>query len=107
MGLWSTGESTLRWKAPFSIRTAGLELRVCIGVKKVQQCGRKFSGGPGPTDFLQVLVRRAVIDLHVTITFLGVFVNDFSRNHVQGRFLAASLAEPRHELLANKVRKLL
>jgi hypothetical protein len=83
-------------------------VRVRIGVKKFHQCGGKFSGGPGPIDLLQGLVRGAVIDLHVTITFLSVLVNDFSRNQVQGHFLrAASLGKPRHELLAKKVGKLL
>jgi len=63
-------------------------------VKKFQQYGCKFSGGPGPIDLLQGLVRGAVIDLHVTITFLPVLVNDFSRNQVQGHFLlAASLGK--------------
>ena len=36
------------WNFFTPIRTAGPELRVCIGVKKFQQHGRKFSGGPSP-----------------------------------------------------------
>src|ERR1035441_275271 len=89
-------------------RTAGTELRFRSRVKKVHQHRRKFSGGPGTIDILQALGGGAVIDLHVTISFLPILVNDFSRNQVPGHFLpAALLGKPRHELLANKVGKLL
>ena len=88
-------------------RAAGSELRIRVGRKEAEQRGRKFPGGPRPADFLQFLLRGAVIDLHVAITFLTVTVNDFSGDHVQGPLLAAALGKSRHELLADKIGKVL
>ena len=75
--------------------------------KKIQQCGRKFSDGPGAIQFLDAFVRGVLIELHVAITFLSVVVRDFSRNYVQEPFVLAALTIPRHVLFANKIGKLL
>ena len=54
------------------------------------------------------LVRGAAVDLHVAIGFLLVVVNNFSGNHVERHIpLAAALAKPGHELLANEIGELI
>jgi hypothetical protein len=83
-------------------------LRLRRGIKKVEQSGGEFSSGPGPIDVLQALVGGAVIDLHVAISFHPVLVNELGRNDVLEKFLPSAFpGKPFHELLTNKVGKLL
>jgi len=89
-------------------RAARAEVRLGSGIKQVKESGGEFSGGPGAVDVLQVLVRGAVVYLHVAIGFLTVLVNDVRRDNILERFLPPSLpGEARHELLTNEVGKLL